>query len=191
MKTGKLDSRLDTDTMSPTAQQRMAQMPMARMQTVQNRTEKHFLADQAADARTAMMHTLQEMKRTLAQAADVRTCARQHPWIATGSAAVAGFVVGAVVSHPRSTSGERSQAGTDADAPPVSAGREPARAKTGFLRATLGTALTGIVQTLLQSVITVAVVATEVDQSNEESQTPYGSTPFDSSRGGRPEDVTL
>jgi hypothetical protein len=140
------------------------------MQTARNSSEKCFLADQAADARTAMMQTLQEMKETLAQAADVRTCARQHPWIATGSAAAAGFVAGAVVSSRRSTSGERSPAETYACAPPDSTEHNPARAKTGFLWATLGTALTGIVQTLLQSVVTAAVVAQEVDPPKEESQ---------------------
>jgi hypothetical protein len=145
-------------------------MRTARTQTVEYRSEKRFLADQAADARTAMVRTLEEMKRTLAQSADVRTCARLHPWIATGSAAVAGFVAGAVVSSPRSTSGERSPAGTEADAPPDSTGPEPARAKAGFLRATLGTALTGILQSLLQSVITAAVVAQEVEPAKEESQ---------------------
>jgi hypothetical protein len=52
--------------------------------------------------------------------------------------------------------------------------RDPARAKPGFLLAALGTALTGIVQTLLQSLITAAVVATEVDQVKAEPQARQG-----------------
>jgi hypothetical protein len=130
----------------------------------QNTSEQRFLADQAADARTAMRQTVQEMKHTLAKAADVRTCTRLHPWIATGSALAAGFVAGAVLSRPRSTSGESSPAGTNGGAPPGSTGRDPARVKMGFLRALLGTALTGVVQTLLQSFIAAAVVGTEVEQ---------------------------
>jgi hypothetical protein len=147
-----------------------------------NRSEQRFLADQAADARTAMMQTVEEMKQTLVKTADVRTCARLHPWIATGSAVAAGFVAGAVVSSPRSVSDERSPAAMDAGAPPDSTGKEPARAKSGFLRATLGTALTGILQTLLQSVIAAAVVGTEGDQIEGESPTPCSST-----LGGTPE----
>ena len=121
-----------------------------------------------------MVQTVQEMKHTLAKAADVRTCARQHPWIATGSAVAAGFVAGVVLLSPRSTSAARSPARTDAAVPPDSTGHEPARAKTGFLMAALGTALTGIVQTLLQGFITAAVVATEVDQVKEEPRRPCG-----------------
>jgi hypothetical protein len=147
-----------------------------------NRSEQRFLADQAADARTAMKRTVEEMKQTLVKAADVRTCARLHPWIATGSAVAAGFVAGAVLSSPRSASGGRSPAATDAGAASDSTAKEPGRAKTGFLRATLGTALTGIVQTLLQSFISAAVVGTDGDPVKEESPTPCSST-----LGGTPE----
>ena len=156
-----------------------------------NRSEQCYLADQAADARTAILQTVREMKATLIRAADVRTCARQHPWIATGSAVAAGFVAGAVLPTRGTKAREGSPSATDAGAPPDLPRPEPARAKTGFVMNTLGTASTGIVQTLLQSFLTAAVVATEVDQVKEEPQTPYGSTPFDSNRGGRPEDVTL
>jgi ElaB/YqjD/DUF883 family membrane-anchored ribosome-binding protein len=153
MKTGNLDSKFGTGTMSPTVRKRMTE----------NRSEHRFLADQAADARTAMMQTVQEMKHTLVKAADVRPSVRQHPWIATGSAVAVGSFAGAVLSRPRSTSGNTIPAGTVSGASPASAAREPARAKTGFLRATLGTALTSLVQTLLQSLIAAAVATTEVD----------------------------
>jgi ElaB/YqjD/DUF883 family membrane-anchored ribosome-binding protein len=86
------------------------------MQITPNRSEERFLADQAADARTAMMQTLQEMKQTLAKAADVRTGARQHPWVATAAAVAVGFVAGAVLPRSRSTSGVRRPANTDAAA---------------------------------------------------------------------------
>ena len=146
----------------------MTQKKMTQKKMTQYRSEQRFLADQAADATTAMMQTVQEMKQTLAKATDVRTCARQHPWIATGSAVAAGFVAGAVLSSPRSTSGERIPAKTDAAAPPDSTGHNPARVKTGLLLATLGTVLPGVVQTLLQGFIAAAVVAPEVDHVKEE-----------------------
>jgi len=158
---------------------------------VQNRSESRYLADQAADARTAMMQTVREMKQTLANATDVRICARQHPWIATGSAVAAGFVAGAVLSSRRSTSATTSPAPADAGAPPDSTGLEPAHAKTGFLMATLGTALTGIVQTLVQGFIAAAVVASEVEPVKHEPRSPCGSTPYDLRWGATPDDVTL
>lgn len=172
--------------MSPSARQRMAR----KKQLAPDRSEQRFLTDQAADARTAMLQIVQEMKKTLTTVADVRTCARQHPWVATGSAAAAGFVAGAVLSSPRSTPGERTPAGAQAGAAPDSTGPDTAQAKMGFLRATLGTALTGIVQTLLQGLITAAVVATEVDQVKEEPPTPRGSPSCSSTTESNPESVT-
>ena len=71
MKTGKRDSKFDTDTMSPTARQRMARKQMAQKQMTGNRSEQRFLADQAADARTAMMQTVAEMKHSLVKADDL------------------------------------------------------------------------------------------------------------------------
>lgn len=166
MKTGNLDSKLDMDTLSPAAQQGMAQ----------KKSEDRYLVDQAANARTAMTQTVSEIKQTLAQLTDVRACARQHPWIATGSAIVAGFVAGAVLSSPRSTSGASSQVKTDANATPDSKEHDPVRAQPGFLFSTLKPVLTGLVQTLVQSFIAAAVVSTEVDQVKEERPTPDGST---------------
>lgn len=177
MKAGILDSTHDTDTMLPTARPPLAPPPTARTQTTENSRERRFLAEQAANARTAMMQTVREMKQTLARAADARICARQHPWIATGSAVAAGFVAGAVLSRARSTSGQKKRAGTDAEAPPELIGRDPARAKTGFLRATLGTILSGLVQTLLQRFIAAAVVSTKGEPVKDESRAPCSSPP--------------
>jgi hypothetical protein len=142
-----------------------------------HRSKNRFLAEQAADARNAMMQTVQEMKRTLTRAADVRTCARQHPWIATGSAVAAGFVVGAILPTLRPTSDDKSSKTTDAGVAVDSTGHGPERAKSGFLLATLGTVLGGIAQTLLQEFITAAVVATEGDQVQVEPPTPCDPTP--------------
>lgn len=118
-----------------------------------------------------MMQTLLEMKQTLTKGADLRTCARQHPWIAAGSAIAAGFVAGALLPKSRATAGERNPPRTDADAPAESTAHDPCGAQPGFLLTTLGTALTGIVQTLFQGFVTAAAVAAEVDPIKEEPQT--------------------
>ena len=158
-------------------------LPTAPRHTAQNKSEERFLAEQAAHARTAMTQTLAEMKQTLARLTDVRTCARQHPWIATGSVLAVGFVAGAVLPRSRSTPGERHKVQTDAAAPPDSTAREPDRAKTGFLSATLGKALTATAATLLQSLVAAAVVATQVDQVKEERPTPGDRAPCRSTPG--------
>jgi ElaB/YqjD/DUF883 family membrane-anchored ribosome-binding protein len=166
MKADNLASKFDSVTMSPTARERMSP----------NRSKNRFLAEQVADARNAMIQTVHEMKRTLARAADVRTCARQHPWIATGSAVAAGFVVGAILPTLRPTSDEKSAKTTDADVAVDSTGHGPERAKSGLLLATLGTVLAGLAKTLLQEFITAAVVATEGDQVKVEPPTPSDAT---------------
>jgi hypothetical protein len=153
---------------------------------LKNRSDKRFLVNQTADARRAFMQTAHEMRQTVAQAADVRTCASQHPWITTGSAVASGFVAGAVLSSPRTTSGENPPEGTDAGAPPASNGHEQAEPKAGFLWATLGTALTGIVQTLLQNLIAAAVAAAEVDQVKDDLPRSCDSTPPDISERATP-----
>lgn len=51
-----------------------------------------FLAQQAADAKTAMQRTLAEMKTTAQEAADVRWWTQQYPWYGVGAAALLGFL---------------------------------------------------------------------------------------------------
>ncbi len=153
---------------------------------LKNRSEKRFLTDKTTDARRAFVQTVHEMRQTMANAADVRTCVSQHPWITAGSAVASGFVAGAVLSSPRSTSGERSQEEPDAGASAGSNGHERARPKSGLLQATLGTALIGIVQTLLQNFIAAAVAAAEVDQAKEDPPRPSASTPADTPESATP-----
>ena len=159
-------------------------LPAARQNLTRNRSEERFLVEQAAHARTAMTQTLAEMKQTLAKLADVRTCARQHPWIATGSVLAAGFVAGAVLPHSRSAFGDGRKVETDAKAPPDSTAHDPTRAKTGFFMATLGKALTTAVATLLQSLVAAAVVATQVDQVKRQRPTGGDGTPCPLTAGG-------
>ena len=53
------------------------------------RSERSFLADQAADAKSAMTGTLHDMKDTLTRVAEVPSCAKQHPWLVVGCAVAA------------------------------------------------------------------------------------------------------
>jgi hypothetical protein len=55
---------------------------------------------QATDARTAMQHTIADMKVTAQQAADVRWWTQQYPWPAVGAAAVLGFMAATQVLAP-------------------------------------------------------------------------------------------
>ncbi len=54
--------------------------------------EGMFLRQQAADAKTAMLRTVADIKATAQEAADVRWWTQQYPWYAVGTAAVVGFV---------------------------------------------------------------------------------------------------
>ena len=54
--------------------------------------EGMFLAQQAADAKTAVLRTVADIKATAQEAADVRWWTQQYPWYAVGAAAVLGFV---------------------------------------------------------------------------------------------------
>ena len=54
--------------------------------------ERVFLAQQAADAKTAMQHTIADMQATAKEAANLSWWTQQYPWYAVGAATVLGFV---------------------------------------------------------------------------------------------------
>jgi ElaB/YqjD/DUF883 family membrane-anchored ribosome-binding protein len=54
--------------------------------------ERVFLAQQAADAKTAMQHTIGDMQATAKEAANISWWTQQYPWYAVGAATVLGFV---------------------------------------------------------------------------------------------------
>jgi ElaB/YqjD/DUF883 family membrane-anchored ribosome-binding protein len=54
--------------------------------------ERVFLAQQAADAKTAMQHTIADMQATAKEAANISWWTQQYPWYAVGAATVLGFV---------------------------------------------------------------------------------------------------
>jgi hypothetical protein len=60
-------------------------------------SESEFLEKQARDAQAAMSRVLQDLKTRLGQGVDPKAWAREHPWIAVGAAAVAGFAATAAL----------------------------------------------------------------------------------------------
>ena len=62
--------------------------------------ERVFLAQQAADAKTAMQHTMADMQATAKEAANISWWTQQYPWYAVGAATVLGFVAAASVLAP-------------------------------------------------------------------------------------------
>jgi hypothetical protein len=137
------------------------------------RSERSYLVDQAADAKTAMTGTLHDMEETLYRVADVRSCAKQHPWLVVSCAVAAGFVTGAVLTPaPRKTT-ETTGSSTDTESQPSRHGQETTRTKKSFLLSAVVAVLAAIVQTAGKSLIA-AVVAP--DQPQDETPTPHDST---------------
>ena len=62
--------------------------------------ERVFLAQQAADAKTALQRTMADMQVTAKEAANIRWWTQQYPWYAVGAAAVLGFVAATSVLAP-------------------------------------------------------------------------------------------
>jgi len=62
--------------------------------------ERVFLAQQAADAKTAMQRTVVDMQAAAKEAANVSWWTQQYPWYAVGAVAVLGVVVATRVLAP-------------------------------------------------------------------------------------------
>src|SRR3954471_18982522 len=74
----------------------------------ERQSESEFLAAQSADAKQAVLDSIDELKDSLAQAADYKVWTRQHPWAAVGIAAVAGFAAATVITpRPEQTMEEK------------------------------------------------------------------------------------
>lgn len=67
-------------------------------------SERDVLGDESAEAKAAMFAALDDIKADLAQAADPRLWAREHPWLTLGVAAAAGFAAAAAVTPRRGES---------------------------------------------------------------------------------------
>ncbi len=59
--------------------------------------ERVFLTQQAADAKTAMQHTVADMQATAKEVANVRWWTQQYPWYAVGASTVLGFIAATAV----------------------------------------------------------------------------------------------
>ena len=62
--------------------------------------ERVFLTQQAADAKTAMQHTMADMQATAREVANISWWTQQYPWYAVGAATVLGFVAATAVLAP-------------------------------------------------------------------------------------------
>ena len=131
------------------------------------KNEQRYLAGQAADAKIAMLQTVQELKHTLTQVTDLPACAQRHPWIATGAAVAGGFVAGLASAGPRSDPGEKRRAGADVSTALDFSPREPIPQESGFVRGAVGIALSRIFQTAVQSLIAAAVEPCDVTSSEK------------------------
>jgi hypothetical protein len=151
-----------------------AMYPIRRQLRRPRKGERNFLADQAADAKTAMSQTLLDMKETLMRVADLRLIAQQHPWLVTGSAVVVGFVTGAVLTHSPQKKIKKTRANSDAVLEPNCQGQETSRTKKSLLFSTMGRVLATILQTVVQASVAAAVVAK--DQPPVETPSPHDST---------------
>jgi hypothetical protein len=122
-------------------------------------SERRFLGDQIAQAKMAMLQTLDEIKETAIRSADVRSRARQHPWLVTGSALAAGFVASAAFTHARRRATGSMPAPAEATGEPVPGERKPSNTGTESWFAFLSTALITAVVPLLQGALTAGVVS--------------------------------
>jgi hypothetical protein len=161
-------------------------MPLTTRQLLpRRRSEASFLADQAADAKTAMVHTLRGIKESLGKVTDARLCAQQHPWLLVGSAVVTGFVAGAVVTPALPKKINTTQVSADAESRPSCQGQETPRTKKSFLFSAVGTFLAGILRSVVQASIAAAIVAKDdKDPPPAETLAPHDATGAGASESG-------
>jgi ElaB/YqjD/DUF883 family membrane-anchored ribosome-binding protein len=150
----KLDSKQTSDAMSLTQRQLLPQ----------KRSERGYLADQAADARLAMVHTLQDMKQTVIQVADVRSCTKRHPWLVIGSAVAAGFVAGTALTPSARTNIKHTGSNSEALLQPGGEGQGTPQSNKSVLFSIVGTVLASILQTVVQGSIAAAVAKPRAHQ---------------------------
>jgi hypothetical protein len=136
--------------------------------------ERSYLADQAANSKSAMNGTLHDMKDTLTRIADVRSCAKQHPWLIVVSAVATGFVAGAVFPLAPRKNIKGAGSSSEPDSQPICHAQETQRTKKSLLFSMMVTVLAGTLQTVVKRWIAAAVVAG--NQPQLETQSPLEST---------------
>lgn len=112
--------------------------------------ERVFLAQQAADAKTAMQHTVADMQTTAKEVANISWWTQQYPWYAVGAATALGFIAATSVLAP-------------ADHRPRPA---PPAASQAAARPSWTTSLFEIVRSMLMSII-VDALHTKGQQSGQ------------------------
>jgi len=126
---------------------------------LQRSSESRFLANQAANALSAMSQTLRDMKETLKVMGNVNLLAKQHPWVVTGSAVAVGFVTGAALTPSRKKKLKKRGPSSEAELQPDRQGQETVKTRKSFLFSTFGIVLTGILKMVVQGLLAEAVVA--------------------------------
>src|SRR3954451_1534112 len=61
-------------------------------------TEADYITRQADEARAAISAVVGDMKKAIAERANLKEWTRQYPWVVAGAATVAGFLTGMVVT---------------------------------------------------------------------------------------------
>jgi ElaB/YqjD/DUF883 family membrane-anchored ribosome-binding protein len=120
-------------------------------------SEADYLTKQQAQASAAISAVLTDMKRAVAQGVDVRQWTRQHPLIMAGTATVAGFVAGMLVTPSKKETfkdffGDKWEAFKEKMTPPATAtatvGNPPPQAAQGEPSSILGTIIKQAIQVL-------------------------------------------
>jgi hypothetical protein len=137
------------------------------------KNEQSFLADQAANAKTAMISTLNDMKDTLKRATEVTSCAKQHPWLTVGWALAAGFITGVVLTSVPHETAKLNGSSKEVEPQPKCDKQETLRDKKSVLFSTVATVVSGVVQTVVQRWVAAAVAVD--DKTHVETPSAYAS----------------
>jgi ElaB/YqjD/DUF883 family membrane-anchored ribosome-binding protein len=157
-------------------------------------SEADYLAREQAQASAAISAVLTDMKRAVAQGVDVREWTRQHPLIMAGTATVAGFVAGMLVTPSKKETfkdffGDKWEAFKEKMTPPATAaatvGNPPPAAPQGEPSSILGTIIKQAIQVLgpaLGGMITGAMAGEAEGAKNGHPDGPTHSAPETATR---------
>jgi hypothetical protein len=129
-------------------------------------SEADFLAREAEQAKAAITNTMEELKKNLGSAADLRLWAQHHPWLVVGVAAAAGFAAGSAIGSIGSDDRR------EEPVPQPVAGSAPPRRSAMW--GSLMSPLFELAKVAIQS--SVAATAAGAAASNETQSEPVGST---------------
>jgi hypothetical protein len=87
-----------TSQTGPGKPQQPQQQPAPEDRVDKKVTEADYITRQADEARAAISAVVGDMKKAVADAANLKEWTRQYPWVVAGAATVAGFLTGMVVT---------------------------------------------------------------------------------------------